>query len=73
MQFLFVVVRLCSALFPIYRAHSPSFIKLGDSYSYGWNSHGWLSYSPYRYSYVDNYYDWRRPYHHYPNYRNYYP
>ncbi len=48
-----------------------SYLSLG--YSHGWHSHGWLSYSPYRYAWVDSYYDWGRWYNHYPKYRHYYP
>lgn len=38
-----------------------------------WHGGGWLSYSPYRYAWVDSYYDWRPWYNRYPNYRHYYP
>lgn len=46
------------------------------SLSYAWGGphyRSWLSYSPYRYSWVDSYYDWGHWYNRYPNYRNYYP
>ncbi|MCX7562050.1 hypothetical protein OS176_00605 [Xanthomonadaceae bacterium XH05] len=50
-----------------------SYLSLGLSYGSRWSSHGWMSYSPYRYAWVDNYYDWRPWYDRYPNYRRHYP
>ena len=50
-----------------------SYFSLSLGYGGGWRSHGWLSYSPYRYSWVDNYYDWRPWYDRYPSYRHHYP
>ncbi len=50
-----------------------SYFSLSMSYGGGWRSHGWLSYSPYRYSWVDSYYDWRPWYDRYPSYRRHYP
>lgn len=50
-----------------------SYFGLSLSYGGGWRNHGWLSYSPYRYSWVDNYYDWRPWYDRYPSYRHHYP
>lgn len=35
--------------------------------------HGYLAYSPYRYAWVDNYYDWYPWYSAYPRYTRYYP
>lgn len=50
-----------------------SYFGLNLSYGNHWRNHGWLSYSPYRYSWVDNYYDWRPWYDRYPNYQRHYP
>ena len=50
-----------------------NYFSVSLSYGNSWNRHGWMSYSPYRYSWVDNYYDWRPWYDRYPSYRNHYP
>ncbi len=50
-----------------------SYMSLSLSYRGGWSGYGWLAYSPYRYSWVDNYYDWRPWYNRYPSYSHYYP
>ncbi len=50
-----------------------SYFGLNLSYGNHWHNHGWLSYSPYRYSWVDNYYDWRPWYDRYPSYQHHYP
>lgn len=48
-------------------------ISFGYPGGYGWPHHSYVSYSPYRYSWVDNYYDWEPWYRDYPRYRDYYP
>ncbi len=50
-----------------------NYLGLSLSYNNGWRGHGWLSYSPYRNSWVDSYYDWGRWYNTYPSYRQHYP
>lgn len=48
----------------------------GPSVYLGWSGrpwHGYLSYSPYRYAWIDNYYDWYPWYSAYPRYTHYYP
>ncbi len=50
-----------------------SYLSLSLGYSGHWHGSSWLAYSPYRNSWVDNYYDWGRWYQHYPHYRRYYP
>lgn len=45
-------------------------------HSYGWSRSPWFYsgyYSPYRYGWVDSYYDWEPWYARYPSYRNHYP
>ena len=48
-------------------------ISFGYPRGHGWSHYGYASYSPYRYSWVDNYYDWEPWYRNYPRYRDYYP
>lgn len=50
-----------------------SYLSLSMSFGNRWGSSGYLHYSPYRYSWVDNYYDWSPWYNRYPNYQTYYP
>lgn len=49
-----------------------SYFSFGLGWSRPWGHYG-LSYSPYRYSWVDNYYDWYPWYSRYPRYRQHYP
>lgn len=50
-----------------------SYMSLSLGYYGSWRGYGWLAYSPYRYSWVDSYYDWRPWYNRYPSYSHYYP
>jgi len=48
---------------------------LSLSFGFGgghWHGSSWMAYSPYRYSWVDNYYDWR-PWYQHSHYSHYYP
>lgn len=49
-----------------------NYFSFGLGWRHGWSSFG-LSYSPYRYAWVDDYYDWQPWYWRYPRYRHYYP